>query len=115
MSSSLSRFISKSGKRNLPFFKNLWKASTSNFQWDDECNKAFEDLKQYLRSPQLLSRPEEGEELQLYLPVADGAIRNVLVREEDGVQRPIYYVSHVSELHGSEENYLIIDSLHSLS
>ncbi|GAA0163158.1 hypothetical protein LIER_39536 [Lithospermum erythrorhizon] len=37
----------------------------------------------------------------------DIRISGVLVRESDGVQKPIYYVSHV--LHGSEENYPIID------
>ncbi|GAA0157622.1 hypothetical protein LIER_14851 [Lithospermum erythrorhizon] len=43
---ALRRFISKSGERNLPFFKNLRKASpTKKIHWDDECNKAFEDLK----------------------------------------------------------------------
>ncbi|GAA0173288.1 hypothetical protein LIER_26940 [Lithospermum erythrorhizon] len=71
---ALSRFISQSGERNLPFFKNLRKASTKKFYWDDECNEAFEALKQYLGSPRLLSRPEEGEELQLYLAVVEGAV-----------------------------------------
>ncbi|GAA0175365.1 hypothetical protein LIER_28552 [Lithospermum erythrorhizon] len=77
---ALSRFISKSGGRNLPFFKNLRK---------------------------LLSHPEEGEELQLYLAVAEGAISSLLVREAEAMQNPIYYASHM--LHGSEENYPIID------
>ncbi|GAA0148585.1 hypothetical protein LIER_07984 [Lithospermum erythrorhizon] len=76
-----SKFISKSEERNLPFFKNLRKASTNKFHWDDDCNKAFEDLKQYLGSPELLSRPEEGEKLQLYLVVAEWAISSVLVQE----------------------------------
>ncbi|GAA0142601.1 hypothetical protein LIER_03460 [Lithospermum erythrorhizon] len=104
---ALRRFISKSGERNLPFFKNLRKASTNKFYWDDECNKAFEALKKYLGSPQLLSRPKEGEELQLYLDVAEAAMSSVLVREANGVQKPIYYVTHV--LHGTEERYPIID------
>ncbi|GAA0167377.1 hypothetical protein LIER_22322 [Lithospermum erythrorhizon] len=78
---ALSCFISKSGERNLPFFKNLIKASTNKFYWDDEYNKSFEHLKQYLGSPQLLSRPEEGEELQLYLAIAEWAISSVLARE----------------------------------
>ncbi|GAA0145781.1 hypothetical protein LIER_36187 [Lithospermum erythrorhizon] len=104
---ALRRFISKSGERNLPFFKNLRKASTNKFYRDDECNKAFEDLKQYLGSPQLLSRLEEREELQLHLAVAEGTTSSVLVREADGVKKPIYCVSHV--LHASEVNYPIID------
>ncbi|GAA0155370.1 hypothetical protein LIER_13117 [Lithospermum erythrorhizon] len=68
---------------------------------------AFEELKLYLGSPKLLTRPEEGEELQLYLAVSKGAVSSVMLREERGAQRPIYYVSHV--LHGPEENYLIIE------
>ncbi|GAA0144000.1 hypothetical protein LIER_35849 [Lithospermum erythrorhizon] len=87
--------ISKSGERNLPFFKNLRNTSTNKFQWDDKCNKAFEDLKQYMGLPQLLFRPEEGEELQLYLAIAEGAISSVLVRKVDRMQKAIYYVSHV--------------------
>ncbi|GAA0142034.1 hypothetical protein LIER_35502 [Lithospermum erythrorhizon] len=58
-------------------------------------------------SPPLLSCPEEGEELQLYLVVAEGAVSSVLVREAEGMQRPIYYVCHM--LHGLEERYPIID------
>ncbi|GAA0153669.1 hypothetical protein LIER_37718 [Lithospermum erythrorhizon] len=36
---------------------------------------AFEELKQYLGSPKLLTKPEEGEELQEYLAVSEGAAR----------------------------------------
>ncbi|GAA0184212.1 hypothetical protein LIER_31500 [Lithospermum erythrorhizon] len=71
---ALSRFISKFGERNLPFFKGLRKALTNKFHWDDERNKAFEALKQYLGSPQLFFRPEEREELQLYLAIAEAAV-----------------------------------------
>ncbi|GAA0147327.1 hypothetical protein LIER_07054 [Lithospermum erythrorhizon] len=34
---ALSRFISKSGERNLAFFKNLRRASKEDFTWDEEC------------------------------------------------------------------------------
>ncbi|XP_073152040.1 uncharacterized protein [Henckelia pumila] len=43
---ALSRFISRSAHRSLPFFKVLRKAK--KFEWDDECGKAFDDLKSYL-------------------------------------------------------------------
>ncbi|GAA0145392.1 hypothetical protein LIER_05597 [Lithospermum erythrorhizon] len=36
-----------------------------------------------------------------------GAVSSVLVREEEGSQRPIYFVSYV--LHGAEEPYPLID------
>ena len=29
--------------------------------WTEECSKVFEQLKEYLSSPLLLSQPEEGE------------------------------------------------------
>ncbi|KAL0293880.1 UNVERIFIED_CONTAM: Transposon Ty3-I Gag-Pol polyprotein, partial [Sesamum radiatum] len=42
----LSRFISKSTEKGLPFFKTLRKVK--NFKWTKECQQAFEDLKAYL-------------------------------------------------------------------
>ncbi|GAA0138638.1 hypothetical protein LIER_00344 [Lithospermum erythrorhizon] len=70
---ALNRFISKSGEMNLPFFKNLRGMSKEKFSWDEECSEAFEELKIYLGSPQLLSRPEPGERLQLYIAISDVA------------------------------------------
>ncbi|GAA0152817.1 hypothetical protein LIER_43196 [Lithospermum erythrorhizon] len=103
---ALNRFISKSEERNMSFFKNLRRASWERFRWDDECVRAFEELKEYLGSPKLLSRPETNEELQFYLAVSDEAVSSVLIRE--GTQKPIYYVSHV--LHRAEGNYQLIDT-----
>ncbi|KAJ9542391.1 hypothetical protein OSB04_028897 [Centaurea solstitialis] len=63
------------------------------FLWTDEHEKALQELKQYMTSPPLLTKPVEGESLQLYLAVSKNATSAVLVREEDQQQRPIYYVS----------------------
>ncbi|GAA0171153.1 hypothetical protein LIER_41091 [Lithospermum erythrorhizon] len=60
-----------------------------------------------IRSPKLLTRPEGVEELQMYPAVSEGAISSILVREEKGSQRPIYYVSDV--LYGAEESYPLIE------
>ncbi|GAA0161834.1 hypothetical protein LIER_18061 [Lithospermum erythrorhizon] len=46
--------------RNLPFFKKLRQASKEEFVWDSQCGAAFEELKWYLGSPKLLTRPEEA-------------------------------------------------------
>ncbi|GAA0165006.1 hypothetical protein LIER_39896 [Lithospermum erythrorhizon] len=46
-----------------------------------ESNKAFAELKEYLGSPQLLSRPESGETLQLYLAISDVAVSSMLIKE----------------------------------
>ncbi|XP_031127529.1 uncharacterized protein LOC116029621 [Ipomoea triloba] len=57
-------------------------------------NPTFDDLKAYLSSSPVLSKPEKDEALFIYLAVSDRAVSSVLVREETkGVQKPIYYVS----------------------
>jgi hypothetical protein len=72
---ALNRFISRSMDKCLPFFKILRKT----FVWNDECEDAFRQLKEYLANPPLLSSPEEGEILYLYLAVSPSAVSSVLV------------------------------------
>ena len=59
----------------------------------DKCQKSFEELKMYLTSPPLLSPSKQGETLSLYLAVPLTAVSSVLIREEDGIQLPVYYTS----------------------
>jgi hypothetical protein len=102
---ALNRFISRSTDKCLPFFKILRKA----FVWNNECEVAFGHLKEYLTNPPLLSSPEEGEILYLYLAVSPSAVSSVLVREESGLQKPVYFTSRA--LHGAEERYPRIEKL----
>ena len=62
---ALNRFVSKAMDKCLPFFHILRKS----FEWTDECQKAFEELKKYISSPPLLSLSKPGEELYLYLAI----------------------------------------------
>ncbi|XP_077228576.1 uncharacterized protein LOC143861550 [Tasmannia lanceolata] len=91
MIAALGRFISKSAERCLPFFSAVKGLKTA--PWTEECQTAFEELKRYLSSPPLLTKPEPGEELFLYLSISSTALPAVLVREEHRQQKPIYYVS----------------------
>ncbi|KAK3012486.1 hypothetical protein RJ639_007937 [Escallonia herrerae] len=70
---------------------------------------SFDELKTYLTSPPLLSKPFPGEDLFLYLSVTEVAVSTVLVMEGDGVQKPIYYVSKV--LQDVETRYPKIDRI----
>ena len=79
---ALNRFVSKATDKCLPFFRTLRKS----FEWTDECQMAFEDLKKYLLSPLLLSLSKSGEELYLYIAVSQAAVSAALVREEEGSQ-----------------------------
>uniref|UniRef100_A0A2N9FIS9 Uncharacterized protein n=1 Tax=Fagus sylvatica TaxID=28930 RepID=A0A2N9FIS9_FAGSY len=72
---ALNRFMSRSTDKCLPFFKTLKKA----FEWTDECQRAFEELKKYLTKPPLLSPSKQGEELYLYLAVSPTALAFALV------------------------------------
>ncbi|XP_011102166.1 uncharacterized protein LOC105180202 [Sesamum indicum] len=104
---SLGRFSSRSADRSLPFFKVLRKPK--NFEWSEECEKALQELKEYLTTPPLLANPKEGEELFLYLGVSENAVSSVLVREDGGQQNPICYVSKM--LQGAELRYTEMERL----
>ena len=102
---ALNRFVSKATDKCLPFFRVLRKS----FEWTDECQKAFEDLKKYLSSPSLLSPSIPGEELYLYIAVSQAAVSAALVRDEEGSQRPVYFISKA--FRGLEERYPRMEKL----
>ncbi|GKV17031.1 hypothetical protein SLEP1_g27587 [Rubroshorea leprosula] len=99
------KVYSQVDRKVLPFFKAL--REPKNFQWNGECQQAFDELKQYLASAPLLSKPVDGECLYLYLGVTKEAVSSVLLREENKNQKPICYVSKV--LQGAEQNYPIAE------
>ena len=86
---ALNKFVSRATDKCLPFFRTLKKS----FKWTAESQQAFDDLKAYLSSPPLLSPSQPGEELFLYLAISPAAVSTALVREEDRVQKPVYYTS----------------------
>ncbi|KAL2232755.1 UNVERIFIED_CONTAM: Retrovirus-related Pol polyprotein from transposon [Sesamum indicum] len=104
---SLNRFIARFADRNLPFFKILRKAN--NFEWNEECERALQELKLYLTTPPLLSNSIVGKKLYVYLAVSDYAVSSVLVREEGGKQNQVYYVSKM--LQGAEKKYIQMEKL----
>ena len=57
----------------------------------------------------MLSPFRLGEVLYLYLAVSQAAVSAALVREEDGFQRPVYFISRV--FRGGEERYPQMEKL----
>ena len=102
---ALNRFVSKATDKCLPFFRVLKKS----FEWTDECQKAFEDLKKYLSSPPLLNLSVSGEELYLYIAVSQAAVSAALVRNDGRSQRPVYFISRAFQ--GAEERYPRMEKL----
>jgi hypothetical protein len=79
MMEALGRFISKLGKKGLPFIKLLKKSD--KFVWDDEAQKAFEPLKESLTTPPVMTPPILKETLLLYISATTNVVSMVLVDE----------------------------------
>lgn len=86
---ALNTFVSRTSDRCLPFFRML----SRSFEWTNECQRAFKDLKGYLSSPPLFSPFNLEKEPFLYLAVSLAIVNAALVKEEDGLQRPVYFTS----------------------
>ena len=104
MLAALNRFISKFADRCHPFYQLLkkWKG----FRWNKKCERAFQDLKEYLMQPPMLMAPEPREDLLIYLSVFDHAMSALLLRDQ-GVQQPVYYISKT--LVDAETGYLPLE------
>ena len=81
--------------------------SLNKFNWTNECQKAFEDLKTFLSSPPILATPIPGEDLYLYLAVNGKFVSSVLARAKGRQHRPVYYVSHI--LQDAEQRYTKVE------
>ncbi|KAK1616164.1 hypothetical protein QYE76_021681 [Lolium multiflorum] len=104
---ALSRFVARLGEKALPFYALIKQGD--KFQWNEEADRAFEDLKRTISTPPILVAPKEREPLLLYIAATPQVVSTVLVveREEEGklhgVQRPVYFVSEV--LSPSKQRY----------
>ena len=83
MTTALNRFISRLADKCRPFFllMNKWKG----FEWIEECALAFQQLKEYLSHPSIMSSPEMDEVLFVYITVAPYAVSLVLIRVDSGI------------------------------
>ena len=102
---ALNRFISRSVDMCRPFFQllNKWK----RFEWTEEYALAFQQLKEYLSRPPIMSRLEVNEVLFAYIVVASHTVSLVLVQVDSGVQRLVYYMS--KSLHEADVRYLPLE------
>jgi hypothetical protein len=97
---ALSRFVARLGEKSLPFYA-LMKKSDDKFEWTEEANIAFTQLKKVLSTPPVLVALKEKEPLLLYIAATHQVVSTVLVFEqsEEGkahrVQWPIYFLSEV--------------------
>ncbi|XP_074267228.1 uncharacterized protein LOC141590546 [Silene latifolia] len=88
---ALNRFISRASNRCKLFYDILRKSQ--KFEWTEEHEKAFAELKSYLSTPPLLAKPEQGEPLFLYH--RHGKVVSASLVKERGRSAKIivYYIS----------------------
>ena len=68
---------------------------------------AFQQLKEYLSRPLIMSSPEANEVLYAYIAMAPHAVSLVLIRDDNGLQKPVYYVS--KSQHEAKVKYLPLE------
>jgi hypothetical protein len=97
---ALSRFVARLGEKALPFYA-LMKKSDKKFEWTEEADTVFSQLKKVLSTPPVLVAPKEREPLLLYIAATHQVVSMVFVVEQSeewkaqGVQQPVYFLSEV--------------------
>jgi hypothetical protein len=87
------RFISNLSERILPFSPLLKLKNNQEFKWGDVQQKAFEEIKKYMKSPPVLVPPQQGKPFKLYVSADSQTIRSSLMQEFEGKERVIFYLS----------------------
>nr|GEV86665.1 hypothetical protein [Tanacetum cinerariifolium] len=108
---TLKRFLSRSAKRSLPFFKTLkdiTKENKDEYRWTEEAEKELQEMKNIIVKLPLLTTPWKKEMIYIYLAVKE-AVSVVLLMEWNGKQFPIHYVSKT--LNEAEKNYAPLEKL----
>ena len=89
---ALRSFISLFTDRLNPFFATLRGANQA--EWNEECDRAFMAIKQYLTEPPILVSPEACDTLYLYLAASNIVVSAALFKEcEDAKLRHVFFVS----------------------
>src|SRR3954469_6144190 len=96
---ALSRFISKSAERALPFFKILKKAGP--MKWTSEAEAALQDLKRYLSSTPILVAPKPQEKLLVYLAATNQVVSAALVAKREADDEPATTAGASSDKQGA--------------
>ena len=103
------RFISNLSERVLPFSPLLMLKNDQEFKWGDVQQKAFEEIKEYMKCPPVLVPPQQDKPFKLYVSADNQTIRSALIQEFEGKERVIFYLSR--RLLDSEIRYSPIKKL----
>ncbi|KAL1353230.1 hypothetical protein AAHE18_06G223400 [Arachis hypogaea] len=106
----LRRFISNFSGKTKVFAHLIKLKKEEEFQWKTKHQEAFDNIKQYLTNPPIMTPPRHGAPLKLYVSASEVTIGGILTQEdENGNERVIYYLSRV--LNDVESRYSPIEKL----
>ncbi|GJY85999.1 reverse transcriptase domain-containing protein [Tanacetum coccineum] len=99
------RFMKDFSKISRPMTKLLEKDSVFNF--NEECNKAFETLKENLTNAPIMVSPNWSLPFELMCDASDFFVGSVLGQREEKQFRPIHFASKT--LNSAQQNYTVIE------
>ncbi|KAI5348037.1 hypothetical protein L3X38_000924 [Prunus dulcis] len=106
----LRRFISNSAGKIQPFSSLLRLKQEQTFKWEEQHQQAFQEIKDYLSNPPVLSPPKRGRPLKLYVSASEVSIGSLLVQDnKEGKEQAVYYLSRT--LTEVERRYSAIERL----
>ncbi|XP_034197732.1 uncharacterized protein LOC117613207 [Prunus dulcis] len=106
----LRRFISNSAVKIQPFSSLLKLKQEQTFKWEEQHQQAFQEIKDYLSNPPVLSPPKRGRPLKLYVSASEVSIGSLLVQDnKEGKEQAVYYLSRT--LTEVERRYSAIERL----
>ena len=96
---ALRRFTSRLGENALPLYRLLRR--TEHFEWTDTATAGLEEIKPLLATNPVLTTPNTGGPILLYIAARNQVVSALLVVEREAdrhkfpLQKPEYYVSTV--------------------
>ncbi|WJX72773.1 hypothetical protein P8452_56616 [Trifolium repens] len=106
----LRRFFSNLSGKAQTFSPLLRLKKDDPFKWNEEHQKAFDDIKNYLTKPPVLMPPSRNKAMKLYIDASDKTIGSMLAQEDDnGIENAVYYLSRI--LNDAETRYTAIEKL----
>jgi hypothetical protein len=87
------RFISNLSQKVLPFSPLLRIKKDQKFVWGDEQQKAFNEIKQYMKEPPVLVPPQLNKPFKSYVAADTQTIGSALIQEFEGKEWVVAYLS----------------------
>jgi hypothetical protein len=86
------RFISNLSQKVLPFSPLLRLKKDQKFVWGDKQQKAFNEIKEYMKEPPVLVPPQLNKPFKLYVAADTQTIGSTLIQESEGKERVVAYL-----------------------